>query len=782
MPAILASPEASGQLEAPSSPSSLKTSGSTSSDVIQNHATQDASLTDEDEEEEDEETLQLQLKSIQLKLAAKRKRKLQKLLDQKLSISNKLENDEILETPQKDKVSSNNQLLSPSPSSSLSCVHETPAAHGKHDDNDDSVKSPIPVQDKKSVARKLFSEASAKRRRIDATGHAATAPAPVPHVAKKLLSASILQTPPSLVTVTQGKVASRSSSAAAAAAAAALLVAKSPSPAKPKRSPSNNDAAEGIPARIKFGLDKGEASDINLSRKKHVTAKTKIIMTDHGNSAMQAPSMALKSTRQAQSFKNKKDSTEKLRGTVYDGIVVNKEQKRVEKELEASKSSFAEKFMSINSSKDNTVYSQGNEKVKTEKTQIEGRIKQFANIKAPAPDNENPESSSENGLELLKPTVNRKLTYSEIVCNDADESELEIDSGPSNSSIVPDISSQGKQSQRPRSLTDEIQKYHGINKDLYDPYSDLDLLVRYTSKEEVEQQMDEKKTYTISTLCSKIHPPEYDPPAYANWVVFGVVAKKTGIKYTKDRGSGTDDGPRSNKPEDVKKTIERVTTASLDDRNCRLGGKSRKDDNESDKTGKLSDQEALRNRRYFAITFTDFRTEVSLFIMGKAFDKFWKLQVGQVIGVLNPGLHKAKSDGVASKIGFGLNITEPDDVILEIGKAKDLGICKSLTKTDNQCSNWVNLKRTQYCEYHVERAVRRTSNRRAEVNKGTVMFSPKKNGKRLIVNREGNGLLPDTLGPKFDRHVGNGGGKIYASKAFFREDDMFEKPNPKFRR
>ncbi|CRK47885.1 hypothetical protein BN1723_007818 [Verticillium longisporum] len=61
---------------------------------------------------------------------------------------------------------------------------------------------------------------------------------------------------------------------------------------------------------------------------------------------------------------------------------------------------------------------------------------------------------------------------------------------------------------------------------------------------------------------------------------------------------------------------------------------------------------------------------------------------------------------------------EQDIVLFAIvGIARDLGSCKSIKKDGNPCGSWVNIKRTQFCEFHTNEAISRARHNRMEVNK-----------------------------------------------------------------
>lgn len=242
---------------------------------------------------------------------------------------------------------------------------------------------------------------------------------------------------------------------------------------------------------------------------------------------------------------------------------------------------------------------------------------------------------------------------------------------------------------------------------LYERYSRLNLASRYISEEDVDTHFESKKIFTVTSIFAEVQPPEFNPPVYPNWVVVGIISSKSPIKETKGR------------------------------------------------VGK-----------YFIITLTDLKQEIDVFILGKAFDKLWKMRIGDVVAVLNPGIYTGKPSDSKITTGFSLNLTESDDVVLELGRSQDLAMCAALTKKDRACTNWVDKRITKYCEYHIEQVIKKGMRGRAEVNKGTGMHSPKrKDGRKLHFVKGPNGLKADPRAPKLDGW-GGGGGNVYVVPTF----------------
>ncbi|KAG8525932.1 uncharacterized protein KY384_000694 [Bacidia gigantensis] len=80
---------------------------------------------------------------------------------------------------------------------------------------------------------------------------------------------------------------------------------------------------------------------------------------------------------------------------------------------------------------------------------------------------------------------------------------------------------------------------------------------------------------------------------------------------------------------------------------------------------------------------------------------------------------------------FSLTLNSSDDTILEIGTARDLGWCKAVRKDGKPCSDWVDKRHTEVCEFHVDRVIERNRRGRMEVNGISAPFAPggKKKGR-----------------------------------------------------
>ncbi|KAJ4131621.1 hypothetical protein NW768_005814 [Fusarium equiseti] len=212
-----------------------------------------------------------------------------------------------------------------------------------------------------------------------------------------------------------------------------------------------------------------------------------------------------------------------------------------------------------------------------------------------------------------------------------------------------------------------------------EPYSSFHLSKRVLPHSVLARHVSGKKAYMIKDLLRDVKAPDFAlPDIEQDIVVFGILAKKS--------------EPRAHKP--------------------------------TQKNGKTEDR-----GKYMVMTLVDLEWELDLFLFNSGFTRYWKLTEGTVIGILNPTL-MPPPPGRHDTGKFSLVINSDDDSILEIGTARDLGGCQSVKKDGDICGTWVNRKRTQYCEFHSNEAIRKQRSTRMEVNGSS--FGARKNNSREV--------------------------------------------------
>lgn len=250
-----------------------------------------------------------------------------------------------------------------------------------------------------------------------------------------------------------------------------------------------------------------------------------------------------------------------------------------------------------------------------------------------------------------------------------------------------------------------------------DPFVGVRLNQRYFSTAAIRQQLaalPRCRVYNMAALYRTVCPPHFDAPAEANWVLFAVIAHKSKVMYSNKR---------------VAETYNQYG-AGAEDKRDRVGARPPVKAKKTDKT--VWDPSRDEQLKFMMLTLTDLDNyEVSLALQGNAFEKYWKLQEGTLIALLNPGTYTTRRPGPEDTAtqaedstqpqppagpAFGLYVTEATDSILEIGRAHDFAHCGARTLKGTPCRNWINRARAAACEYHTEQRLRGARGNRLEMN------------------------------------------------------------------
>lgn len=228
-----------------------------------------------------------------------------------------------------------------------------------------------------------------------------------------------------------------------------------------------------------------------------------------------------------------------------------------------------------------------------------------------------------------------------------------------------------------------LQKAQSESRD-HDPYSKFALSKRNLSASICNDELQDKEPFSIPRLLKEVTSPDYDQPDVSgDYVVFGIIASKS-------------------KP---------------------------RDHAETHKTSSENGDQPQRSK-FMVIRLTDLEWELDLYLFGKGFDTFWKLTVGTVIAVLNPGIMPPKPH-MRDTGRFSLKLGSSNDTVLEIGNAADLAFCKSVKADGQLCGTWVDRRKTEYCEFHVGLQVARSKSQRMEINTmGSLNLFQKSSDKR----------------------------------------------------
>ncbi|KAI0178610.1 hypothetical protein GGR52DRAFT_532802 [Hypoxylon sp. FL1284] len=216
----------------------------------------------------------------------------------------------------------------------------------------------------------------------------------------------------------------------------------------------------------------------------------------------------------------------------------------------------------------------------------------------------------------------------------------------------------------------------------FEPYSTVHLSKRIIPHSILTRNLSGKKTYVIKDLLKHVKAPDFQlPEIEQDIVVFGILASKS--------------EPRSHK---------------------NTNGNS-KEKLESDPT----------RGKYMVLQLVDLQWELELFLFNTGFERYWKLTPGTLLAILNPTVMPPPPNRTDTG-RFSLVINSDVDTILEVGTARDLGYCKSIKKDGQYCNGWVNRKRTEFCEFHMNLGLAKHRQARQDINAFNTGMGPKKDG------------------------------------------------------
>ncbi|KAI1406192.1 hypothetical protein F4819DRAFT_441989 [Hypoxylon fuscum] len=216
----------------------------------------------------------------------------------------------------------------------------------------------------------------------------------------------------------------------------------------------------------------------------------------------------------------------------------------------------------------------------------------------------------------------------------------------------------------------------------FEPYSSVHLSKRVIPHSVLTRNLAGKKSYAIKDILKHVKAPEFQlPEIEQDIVIFGILASKS--------------DPRSHK-----------TT------NTNLKEKAQSDPAKG---------------KYMVLQLTDLQWELELFLFNTGFDRYWKLTPGTLVAILNPTV-MPPPPGRTDTGRFSLVINSGQDTILEVGTARDLGFCKSVKKDGACCNSWVNRKRTEFCEFHMNLGLAKHRQARQDVNAFNTGLGPRKDG------------------------------------------------------
>lgn len=274
-------------------------------------------------------------------------------------------------------------------------------------------------------------------------------------------------------------------------------------------------------------------------------------------------------------------------------------------------------------------------------------------------------------------------------------------------------------SKRPESQGNGMKDDPQSASSLWEGFSGISLSSRILPHSFLKRTLPEDQftTYTIPDLLADVKSPDYEiADGVGDYVIFAIIASKSGAL-------------------DQKNQVEEHSKGIKDwERQWEDGSQNKK--------------------RFIAMTLTDLKWTVDLYLFGTAVPRYHRLVPGTVIAILNPGIMPPKK-GREDTGAFSLNISDGDDTILEIGTARELGFCNAMRKDGKECGSWVHMTKSEICEFHLNLQVQKAQQSRMGLNTGSNGFGGRGGGSAGNSSRGGrgggkSGLLPHRKGARFD--------------------------------
>ncbi|KAL9112122.1 MAG: hypothetical protein Q9227_003499 [Pyrenula ochraceoflavens] len=271
----------------------------------------------------------------------------------------------------------------------------------------------------------------------------------------------------------------------------------------------------------------------------------------------------------------------------------------------------------------------------------------------------------------------------------------------------------------------------------YDPYAQVHLTTRILPHSFLQRTLSSVHSVRLPYLLKTVKTPDFELPdsLAGDFAVFGIIASVSKPYDHKDR-----------------------RPVAVDD---------------EDKWSKKWDDGKRNDRKFMVLTLTDLKWTVDLFLFGTAVPRYHRLHPGTVVAILNPGIMPPKP-GKEDTGAFSLTIHSGDETVLEIGTSQDLGFCKSICKSGRECGAWIDKRKTEFCDFHVDLQVQKVQASRMGVNGGSNAFAPgggrfgslnngsgsrrgrgnTDGGEHDGVESRGKGLLPARNGSQRDKITG----------------------------
>lgn len=234
---------------------------------------------------------------------------------------------------------------------------------------------------------------------------------------------------------------------------------------------------------------------------------------------------------------------------------------------------------------------------------------------------------------------------------------------------------------------------------LFEPFSSVHLSKRLIPHDSLTKALSGKSILLLPNVLGTVKAPDYSFPddLEADVVILAIIGSKSNPLAHKDHH----------------KTVEKERT-----------------DNPKTCHEEAAESEHNERGKYMAITLTDLKWTLDLYLFTSAFTRFRKLSPGTVIAILNPNIMPPPPHNPHNN-RFSLTLNSNEDTVLEIGTSRDLGWCSSMKKDGKTCDTWIDKRHTSVCEFHVDRVIEKTRRGRMDINGINTGFGPggKKNSR-----------------------------------------------------
>ncbi|KAG5726038.1 hypothetical protein E4T56_gene1259 [Termitomyces sp. T112] len=283
------------------------------------------------------------------------------------------------------------------------------------------------------------------------------------------------------------------------------------------------------------------------------------------------------------------------------------------------------------------------------------------------------------------------------------------------------------------------------NFDKLEPNSGIRLSFRTVSHEDLQNHLTGRFYLSPSQLYSHIRllPDKlgYDVPVPGDWITIAVVAERGPLRYSKAPVAA---GPKEDGEIEVKSRGK--WKGQINEETAKPSGKkyvnlklidfgSRSRSSSSATGGKaIIRGDAFLSLLLFESDSFDLVSEDGeskprkIYKGGScgAFESMSKLKEGDVIALLNPRIlkpYQRANDSPHPENNILAITPESASSIVNVGRARDLGMCTVLKRDNTVCGRWVDKRVSDVCEYHVQHAVERRRAGRAEFSIGTMGLS-----------------------------------------------------------